>query len=120
MNSIVPAPFVIDGLRRTHRGAAHRRAGRLVHARRGRFLDHLLVAPLERAIALEQMDDIAVAIAEHLHLDMARAFDPFFEQHDVVAEARRRLALAAFERILEILRRRRPCACPCRRRRRPP
>ena len=95
--------FVIDRLRRAHRRAAHRLARRLVHARRGRFLDHLLVAALERAVALEQVDDIAVAVAEHLHLDVARAFDPFFEQHDVVAEARRRLALAAFERVVEVL-----------------
>jgi len=49
------------------------------------------------------MDDVAVAVAEHLHLDVARAFDPFFEQHDVVAERARRLALAAFERVDEIL-----------------
>ena len=115
-----PRAFVIDRLRRADRRAAHRLARRFVHARRGGFLDHFLVAALERAVALEQMDDIAVAVAEHLHLDMARAFDPFFEQHDVVAEARRRLALAAFERVLEILRARRPCACPCRRRPRPP
>jgi hypothetical protein len=50
------------------------------------------------------MDDVAVGIAEHLHFNVARAFDPFFEQHHVVAEARRCLALAAVERVLEIAR----------------
>ena len=98
-----PSALVIDRLRRLDRGPAHRGAGRFVHARRGRFLDHLLVAALERAIALEQMDDIAVGVAEHLHLDMARAVDPFFEEDDVIAERARRLALAAFERVLEVL-----------------
>ena len=36
-------------------------AHRLGHARRRRFLDHLLVAALQRAVALEQMHDVAVA-----------------------------------------------------------
>jgi hypothetical protein len=86
---------IVDRLRRLHRRAAHRRARRLVHAGRGRFLDHLLVAALERAVALEQVDDIAVAVAEHLHLDVARREDIFLDQHAVVAERGRRLALAA-------------------------
>src|SRR3954453_14292926 len=95
--------LVIDRLRRAHRGAAHGFAGFRVHAWRGRFLDHFLVTALERAVALEQVDDIAVAVAEHLHLDVARAFDPFFEEHDVVAEAGRGLAIAAFERAVEVV-----------------
>ena len=40
----------------------------------GRLLDHLLVAALQRTVALEQVHDVAVAIGEHLHLDMARAW----------------------------------------------
>ena len=115
-----PRAFVVDGLGRAHRGAADRLARRLVHARRGRFLDHLLVAALERAVALEQMDDVAVAVAEHLHLDVARREDVFLDQHAVVAERARRLALAAFERVVEVAGRHRPGACPCRRRPRPP
>ena len=71
--------FIIDRLGGADGGGADGFAGFLVHARRGGFLDHLLVAALERAIAFEQVDDIAVAIAEHLHLDMARALDPFFD-----------------------------------------
>ena len=81
-------------------------AGRRVHARRRRFLDHLLVAALQRAVALEQMDDIAVLVAEHLHLDMARAGDIFLDQHAVVAEGGRRLALAGGQRLGEVRRRR--------------
>jgi hypothetical protein len=65
-----------------------------VHAGGGGLLDHLLVAALERAVALEQVDDIAVRVAEHLHLDMARVEDIFLDQHAIVAEGRCRLALA--------------------------
>ena len=62
---------------------------------------HLL---LERAVALEQMDDIALAVAKHLDLDMARAEDVFLDQHPIVAEGRRRLSLARYERIGKMLR----------------
>ena len=96
---------IADGLRGLHRRLAHRRAHRGLHARRGRFLDHLLVAALQRAIALEQMDGIAVAIGEHLHFDVARARDVFLDQHAVVAERRFGFALGAFQRRGEIRRR---------------
>ena len=62
-------------------------AGGRVHAGGRRLLDHLLVAALQGTVALEQVDDIAVAVAEHLHLDVARAGDPGLQQHPVVAEA---------------------------------
>ena len=48
-------------------------AGLVAHAGGGRFLDHLLVAALEGAVALEQVDDVALAVGEDLHLDVARA-----------------------------------------------
>ena len=47
---------------------------------------------------------VAVAVAEHLHLDMAWLGDEFLDQHAVVAEAGLPLALRARERIGEILR----------------
>ena len=93
---------IIDRLRRLHRRRANRLAGRGVHPRRGGFLDHFLVAALERAIAFEQMHHVAVGVAEHLHLDMARREDVFLDQHVGVAERGRRLALARDERIGEI------------------
>jgi hypothetical protein len=55
---------------------------------RGRLLDHLLVPPLERAVPLEQMHR-ARAVAEDLHLDMARLLHEFLYQNRVVAEGRR-------------------------------
>ena len=88
--------FVVHRFGRAHGGGADFLARCLVHARGGGFLDHLLVAALQRAIALEQVDDIAVAVAEHLHLDMAGRGDPLFQQHFVVGEAGLGLALARF------------------------
>src|SRR2546428_1594031 len=46
-------------------------AQRRVHEGRRRFLDELLVAALDRALALAEVDHITVAIREHLNLDVA-------------------------------------------------
>ena len=43
---------------------------------RGRLLDHLLVAALHRAVALAEMDDVAVRVGEDLDLDVARRRRP--------------------------------------------
>src|SRR5262245_6631446 len=43
-----------------------------------RFLDELLMAALEGAIALEKMDDVTVPIAEDLYFNMAWLFEVFF------------------------------------------
>jgi hypothetical protein len=40
--------------------------------RRGAFLPDLLVAALQRAVALAEMDGAAAAVAENLDLDVAR------------------------------------------------
>src|SRR2546422_6874319 len=58
----------------------------LFRSRRRRFLDHLLVPPLQRAFALEQRQQVAVAVADDLHLDMPGVVDIFFDQHAVVAD----------------------------------
>src|SRR6185312_16063418 len=69
-----------DGLR------SHRRARLLVEQRRRRLLDHLLIAPLDRALALAEVDDIAVLVAEHLDFDVAGIGDELLDEHAVVAE----------------------------------
>ena len=66
------------------------------------------------------MNDIAVAVAKHLHLDMARALNIFLDKDVIVAKARRRFTPATGQRIGKILRPTRPAACPCRRRPQPP
>jgi hypothetical protein len=95
------------------------RASLAVMPGRGRFLDHLLVAALERAVALEQVDGVPVVVAEDLHLDMARLGDVFLNQ------ARRVIAEAAASRCAPSSASAkspptRPAACPCRRRPRAP
>ncbi len=83
-------------------GFAHLSAQALAHARRRRLLDHLLVAALQRAVALAQVDDIAVAVAEDLELDVARARHVFLDHHPGVAEGTLRLTHAGGERIVEV------------------
>jgi hypothetical protein len=68
----------------------------LVEQRRRRFLDDLLVAALDRAFALAEIDDVAVLVAEHLDLDVAGIDDELLDEHAVVAE--RGLGLRAGER----------------------
>ena len=62
-----------------------------------RDLDHLLMAPLHRAIALVQMDDIAVAVAEDLHLDVLGARDVLLQEDRGIAEGALGLALRLVE-----------------------
>ena len=90
-----PGRAVADRLGQRHRLRAHRRSGLGVEKRARRFLDDLLVPTLDRAFALAEMHDMAVSVAEHLYLDVARLLDVFFEEHAVVAKARFGLVLGA-------------------------
>ena len=83
--------FVTDSPRRGDGGASHGRSAIIIEAGRGRLLDHLLMTPLHRAVALEQMNGIAVPIGEHLHLDMTRMCQIALDQHTVIAEGGRGL-----------------------------
>src|SRR6185503_14776936 len=56
-------------------------------------LDDLLVAALDRTVALEEMHAIAKSVAEDLHLDVAGAFNELFEIYFVLAERGLRFAL---------------------------
>ncbi len=94
---------VVHGARRGHGGLAHLAAALLGHAGRRRLFEHLLVAALHRAVALEQVDAVAVRVEEHLDLDVARALHVALDQHGVVAEAVDRLALAGRQRRVELL-----------------
>ena len=96
--------LVADSFCERDGGGGHLRTQRLRHARCRRFLDHLLVAPLQGAVALEEMHGVAVRIAENLHLDVARRDDQLLHQHTRVTEGALRLALRALERGGKILR----------------
>src|ERR1017187_10504788 len=62
------------------------------------LLDYFLMAALHRAVALAQTDHIAVMVAEHLKLDMPRAFEEFLHIYRVIAERGQRLGLGDRDR----------------------
>src|ERR1044071_183890 len=47
---------------------------------RGRLLDDLLMAALDRAVAFPEMHDVALRVAKHLHLDMVRPLEIALEE----------------------------------------
>ena len=95
--------LVARGQRRSRGGLAQCRAQLRVQAGCRRLLDDLLVAALQGAVALEQVDRLPVPVGEHLHLDMARPLDQPLEQHPVVAERGLGLAPAGGQRVEEVL-----------------
>jgi hypothetical protein len=89
-------------------GQRHRRPGDLAaHLggdRRGRrLLDHLLVPALGRAVALEEVDDVAVGVGQHLDLDVPAALDVLLHQDGVVTEGGERLPLGRRDGLAELL-----------------
>src|SRR5436305_243918 len=70
-----PGAVVVRRLDEPHRSGADLLADFDRQVGRRRLLDELLVPPLQRAVALPQMHDVAVAVAEDLHLDVAWLFD---------------------------------------------
>ena len=85
-----PGPAVADGPRRVHRDGADPLT-ELRRDRRGRrLLDELLVAPLNRAVALAEVDDGAVSVGEHLHLDVPGVLEEPLDVDRVVRRNRPR------------------------------
>ena len=64
----------------------------------GRLFENLLVVALDRAIALEEVDDIAVLVACNLNLKMAGALHQLFDQQGGVAKGGLRLAPRQIQR----------------------
>ena len=112
-----PGRVVADRLGERDRLLAHFLARRDVEQRAGRFLHDLLIAALDRAFALAEMDDVAVLVAQHLDLDMTRIDDEFLDEDPVVAERRFRLGARAGETFGDLGLANTRCACPCRHRR---
>src|SRR5260221_369232 len=75
-------------LHRACDGGADFLARRGIERRRGAFLPDLLMASLQRAVALAEMDRAAAAVAEHLDFDVARLLQIFFEVDRGIAECR--------------------------------
>ena len=75
---------VVHGARRRHRRRAHPRAQLGRDCGGGGFLEHLLVPTLDRAIALAEMNDVAMPVAEDLDFDVARFQHRAFEDLSLI------------------------------------
>ena len=89
---------VADGLGGGDGGRAHARAQLGIDGGRGRLLQHLLVAALHRAVALAEMDDVAVRVGEDLDLDVAGAHHGLLQDQLARAEGVLRLGARRGER----------------------
>ena len=78
--------IVVHRLCQRDRLRAHARPRLGIEQRRRRLLDDLLVAPLDRAFPLAQMDAVAVLVAQNLDLDVARVLDELLDEQPVVAK----------------------------------
>ena len=94
---------VADLLGEAHRVGAHPLADLRVEVGSRRDLDDLLVATLHRAVALEEVDHVALAVGEDLHLDVARVDHGLLDEHRRVAERALGLAHAGVDGVLEVL-----------------
>src|SRR5262252_1932744 len=78
---------VTDGAANIDSRLAHLPPQFFTDRRRRALLDDLLMAALQRTIALEQMNKIAARVAQDLKFDVARALDIFLYQQRAVAES---------------------------------
>ncbi len=77
---------VVDRFGALHRRVAHLLAKRVGHRGARRLLDQLLVPPLHRAVALPQVDDVAVPVTHDLELDVSRAREILLDVDFAVAK----------------------------------
>ncbi|MNQ47166.1 hypothetical protein D3C85_610020 [compost metagenome] len=78
--AVVHRPGQLDRRRAEFLGHAGRQVGRRS------LLQHLLVAPLHRAVAHAEGQHVALAVAEHLHFQVAGALDVLLDEHARIAE----------------------------------
>src|SRR5215470_3958736 len=70
-----------------------------VERRRRTFLPDLLVASLQRAVALAEVNGVALAVSEHLELDMTGPGKVFFEVDGIITEGGARLGSGGGQRV---------------------
>src|SRR5919201_610618 len=92
-----------DRPREADRRVTHPCAQIRVDRGRRRLLEDLLVAALDRALALAERDHVPVHVAEELDLHVARPLNEAFAEDGVVAERRLRLAPRGGERLAELV-----------------
>jgi hypothetical protein len=95
---VLPVPRE-EALDRAGGAVAHRAGGidgdlpdarseSVVDRRGGGLLDDLLVSPLDRAVALAEVDHVVVSVRQHLHLDVPGVLEVALDVHDRVGEVR--------------------------------
>ena len=94
---------IADGLGDLHGVSVQLLADALGHAPRGRELDDLLVAALQRAVALAEVAHVAVLVGQDLHLDVLGLHEVLLDEDVVIAEGLARLALDELERGDDVL-----------------
>ena len=90
-------------LRQRDRLLAHRLARGLIQKRAWRLFHNLLVAALDRAFTLVQVNPVAMGIAEDLNFDVARLRDKLLDEDPVIAKGIGRLVLRALEALARLL-----------------
>ncbi len=114
-----PGVAVADRLARARDRRLHRLSCRRIERRRRRLLDELLVAALDRALALAERQHATGGVAEHLDLDMTSRRHELLDVDRAVAERSLRLGARPGERVFElVLREDEPHALPSTSRRR--
>src|SRR5215208_3587272 len=97
------ACVVVAGLAGEADGGVADRLAEVLVERRGRgFFDDLLVAALDRTFPLEQMEEVAMPVPDHLHLHVARVFHQLLEKHRSVSKGRLGLPACSLYRLDEV------------------
>ena len=97
-----PGVDVADPAHRRLQQIAHLGAQFRGHLHRWRFLNQLLMPPLNAAFALAQAHHVAEGVGQHLELDVPRALDVFFHVECAVAEGSSRFALRGVEQLRQL------------------
>ena len=76
---------------------------RVRNPRRGRLLDHFLVAALQGTVAVAEIECIALAVADHLNFHVARVLKEFFQVDGVGTEEGFRFGACDVDRLQQIV-----------------
>ena len=94
-----PCIDISGRLRRFHCRVAHLLPEPVVQRHRRRFLDHLLVIPLDRTVALSEMDHMTLAVRQYLELYVPWLLYKVFNIHCIVAKRHLGLLLGRLKRL---------------------
>src|ERR1035437_4253209 len=98
--------FVLDGFGQGHGLFTHGFAGGIRNKGGWRFFNHLLVAALDGAFALIEVDHVAKTVTNQLDFDVTRFFNKLFDEYAVITKAVACLIAAtgeAFKRFLVVV-----------------